>query len=97
MDKGNGGGLFINTAGTGVVERSLIIELRNVRPGDAVLTSGDLGRHGMAIMSVGEGLEFGTAIKSDSAPLANLVLKLIEAGIEIHCSRDLTRRDWPAR
>jgi hydrogenase expression/formation protein HypE len=91
VDKADGDGLFINTAGIGVVEHSLIIEPRSVRPGDAILVSGDLGRHGMAIMSVREGLEFGGTIESDSAPVAKLVLKLIEARVEVHCLRDLTR------
>ena len=87
----HGDGLFINTAGIGVVEHSQVIAPGSVRPGDAVLVSGDLGRHGMAIMSVREGLEFETAIESDSAPVSDLVLKLIAAGVEIHCLRDLTR------
>jgi hydrogenase expression/formation protein HypE len=91
VDKGDGDGLFINSAGIGVVEHSLIIEPRSVRPGDAILVSGDLGRHGMAVMSVREGLEFGGTIESDSAPVAKLVLKLIEAGVKVHCLRDLTR------
>ena len=63
----------------------------SVRAGDAVLVSGDLGRHGMAIMSVREGLEFQGKIESDSAPVADLALKLLAAGVEIHCLRDLTR------
>jgi len=83
--------LFINTAGIGVVEHSLAIEPASVRAGDAVLVSGDVGRHGMAVMSVREGLAFETAIESDSAPVADLVLKLIASGIRIHCLRDLTR------
>lgn len=91
VDKGSGDGLFINTAGIGIVEHSLAIEPRTVQAGDAVLVSGDLGRHGMAIMSVREGLEFEGTIESDSAPVANLVLKLIESGVDIHCLRDLTR------
>lgn len=91
VDKGNGDGLFINTAGIGVIEHSLHIAPGSVRPGDAALVSGDLGRHGMAIMSVREGLEFQGTIQSDSASLAGLVLNLIAAGIEIHCLRDLTR------
>jgi hydrogenase expression/formation protein HypE len=53
--------------------------------------NGDLGRHGIAIMAVREGLAFETIIESDSAPLADVVLQLLEAGIEIHCLRDLTR------
>jgi hydrogenase expression/formation protein HypE len=91
VDKGKGDGLFINTAGIGVMEHSQNITPQNVRPGDAVLVSGDLGRHGMAIMAVREGLQFESAIESDSAPVHKVVLELIKAGIEIHCLRDLTR------
>jgi hydrogenase expression/formation protein HypE len=91
VDKGKGDGIFINTAGVGVVEHGLSISPASVRPGDAVLLSGDLGRHGIAIMAEREGLAFESAIESDCAPLADLVIKLIDAGIEIHCLRDLTR------
>ena len=91
VDKGKGDGLFINTAGIGVIEHSLCIAPGRVRTGDAVLVSGDLGRHGMAIMSVREGLEFQGKIESDSAPVSDLVQKLLAAGVEIHCLRDLTR------
>jgi hydrogenase expression/formation protein HypE len=91
VDKGKGDGLFINTAGVGVLEHPLKIAPQNVQPGDAVLVSGDLGRHGMAIMAVREGLEFESAIESDSAPLAEVVLQLLDAGIQAHCLRDLTR------
>jgi hydrogenase expression/formation protein HypE len=91
VDKGRGDGLYINTAGIGVVEHSLSIAPRSARAGDAVLVSGDLGRHGMAIMSVREGLEFQGKIQSDSAPVSDLVQKLLAAGVEIHCLRDLTR------
>jgi hydrogenase expression/formation protein HypE len=91
VDKGKGDGLFINTAGIGVVEHSWKIAPQSVRPGDVILVSGDLGRHGMAIMAVREGLEFESRIESDSAPVAAPVLEIIRAGIEIHCLRDLTR------
>jgi hydrogenase expression/formation protein HypE len=91
VDKGKGDGLFINTAGLGVIEHSLDIAPQNVRPGDTVLVSGDLGRHGMAIMAVREGLQFESTIESDSASVAEPVLALVQAGIEIHCLRDLTR------
>jgi hydrogenase expression/formation protein HypE len=91
VDQGKGDKLFINTAGVGVVEHSLAIHPRSVRPGDAILLSGDLGRHGMAIMAVREGLEFESRIESDSAPLAEPVLALLRAGIEVHCLRDVTR------
>ena len=91
VDKGKGDGLFINTAGIGVIEHEQKIAPQNVRPGDVVLVSGDLGRHGMAIMAVREGLAFESQIESDSAPVADPVLELLRAGIEIHCLRDLTR------
>jgi hydrogenase expression/formation protein HypE len=91
VDKGKGDGLFINTAGIGVIEHAQNITPQSVQPGDAVLVSGDLGRHGMAIMAVREGLAFESRIESDSAPVAGLVLDLLKAGIEIHCLRDLTR------
>lgn len=91
VDKGKGDGLFINTAGVGILEHELTIAPQNVQPGDAILVNGDVGRHGMAIMAVREGLEFESVIESDSAPLAEVVLRLIRAGIDIHCLRDLTR------
>ena len=91
VDRGKGDGVFINTAGVGVVPEGIDVSPRRVAPGDAVLVSGDLGRHGMAIMSVREGLEFETALESDCASLAGLVETLLEAGGDIHCLRDLTR------
>lgn len=91
VDKGKGDSLFINTTGIGVIEHNQKILPQNVRPDDAVLVSGDLGRHGMAIMAVREGLQFESAIESDSAPVSEVVLDLVKAGIEIHCLRDLTR------
>src|SRR5664279_1287637 len=91
VDKGKGDGLFINTAGIGVLEHSLKITPLSVQPGDAILVNGDVGRHGMAIMAVREGLSFESAIESDSAPVADVVLELLRAGIGMHCLRDLTR------
>lgn len=91
VDRGKGDGMFINTAGIGVLEHDLIIAPRMVREGDAILINGDIGRHGMAIMAVREGLTFESAIESDCAPLAAPVLRLIEAGVEVHCLRDMTR------
>jgi len=90
VDKGKGDSLFINTAGVGVVEHGLRIAPQSVQPGDAILVNGDLGRHGMAVMALREGLEFESAIESDSAPLAAAVLDMLKAGLEIHCLRDLT-------
>jgi hydrogenase expression/formation protein HypE len=91
VDKGKGDGLFVNTSGIGIIGHALDITSKNVQPGDAVLVSGDLGRHGMAIMAVREGLQFESTIESDSAPVHQSVLALVEAGVEIHCLRDLTR------
>jgi hydrogenase expression/formation protein HypE len=91
VDKGKGDGIFINTAGVGVIEHKLAISPQSVRAGDVVLLNGDIGRHGIAIMAVREDLAFESTIESDCAPLADLVMKLLEAGIEIHCLRDLTR------
>ena len=91
VDKGKGDGLYINTAGIGLIEHDRVIAPQQVRPGDVVILSGDIGRHGMAIMAVREGLEFESQIESDCAPLAEPVLALLDAGIEVHCLRDLTR------
>jgi hydrogenase expression/formation protein HypE len=91
VDRGKGDGIFINTAGIGLIEHAQKIAPASVRPGDAILCSGDLGRHGIAIMAAREGLEFETTIESDCAPLSGLVLQLLDNGTEIHCLRDLTR------
>jgi hydrogenase expression/formation protein HypE len=91
VDRGKGDGMFINTAGIGMIEHELTIAPRSIQPGDAVIINGDLARHGMAIMAVREGLEFESEIQSDTAALADLVLTLLAEGIEIHCLRDLTR------
>jgi hydrogenase expression/formation protein HypE len=91
VDKGKGDGIFVNTAGIGVVEHSLTIAPSSVRVGDVILLSGDLGRHGIAIMAMREGLSFETTIESDCAPVWEPVEALLKAGIEIHCLRDLTR------
>src|SRR5271167_3595093 len=91
VDKGKGDGVFVNTAGIGVLEHGITIAPSTVRPGDVVLLSGDVGRHGIAIMAMREGLSFESTIESDCAPLWEPVSALLEAGIEIHCLRDLTR------
>ncbi len=91
VDRGKGDGLFINTSGVGVLEHHRTIAPAHLQPGDAILVNGDLGRHGMAVMAVREGLEFESRIESDSAPLAESVLELLQAGIEVHCLRDITR------
>jgi len=91
VDRGKGDGIFINTAGVGIIEHDLTIAPASVRAGDAVILSGDIGRHGIAIMAVREGLEFESKIESDCAPLNSAVQKLIAAGLDVHCLRDLTR------
>ena len=91
VDKGKGDGIFINTSGVGVIEHSLKIHPKSIQPGDVVLLSGDIGRHGIAIMAAREGLGFQDQVESDCAAVSHLVQNLINAGIEIHCMRDLTR------
>jgi len=91
VEHGKGDGIFINTTGLGVIEHSLNIQPSSLAEGDAVLLTGDLGRHGIAIMAAREGLEFETTIESDCAPLAAMVLDLLDADLELHCLRDLTR------
>ena len=91
VDRGKGDGVYINTSGIGVIEHDMPIGPKYVRPGDAIILSGDIGRHGIAIMAQREGLEFETTIESDCAPLNGAVASMIDAGIDIHCMRDLTR------
>jgi len=93
VDKGKGDGIFVNTSGIGVIESNVKMPIgpASVQPGDAVIVSGDLGRHGIAIISVREGLEFESPIQTDCANLWPSVEALLNAGIEIHCLRDLTR------
>ena len=93
VDKGKGDGIFVNTSGIGIIESTVKspISPAAVQPGDAVIVSGDLGRHGIAILSVREGLEFESPILSDCANVWPAVEALLNAGIEVHCLRDLTR------
>ena len=91
VERGKCDSIFINTSGIGIMEHSLSISPQGIRPGDAILLSGDLGRHGMAVMALREGLQFESTIESDSAPVHEPVLAMIQAGVSIHCLRDLTR------
>jgi hydrogenase expression/formation protein HypE len=91
VDRGKGDGVYVNTAGIGLIEHSGLIAPQSVRPGDVVVLSGDIGRHGMAVMAVREGLQFDTTIESDCAPLVDPVFGLLDGGIDVHCLRDLTR------
>lgn len=91
VERGKGDGLYLNTSGIGVIRLNADVHPRNVKPGDAIVLSGDLGRHGIAVMSAREGLSFETTVESDCASLWSPVHRLLDAGIEIHCLRDLTR------
>ncbi|KXK35851.1 MAG: hydrogenase expression/formation protein HypE [Candidatus Omnitrophica bacterium] len=91
VNHGKGDGLFINTAGVGVLKPGIEIGPRQIREGDAILLNGDIGSHGIAIMARREGLEFETALESDLANLSGLVQELMESHLPIHCMRDLTR------
>ena len=91
VERGKGDGLYINTAGVGRIIAPSPISPQRVQAGDVIVLSGDIGRHGMAIMAAREGLAFETEIRSDCAPLASAVRELIHAGIDLHCLRDPTR------
>jgi hydrogenase expression/formation protein HypE len=91
VERGSADGLFINTAGVGLVPDGVDISGADARPGDAVIVSGTIGDHGMAVMSRREGLTFSTALVSDCAPLNGLVAALLKASPNVHCLRDPTR------
>lgn len=92
VERGHGDGCYINTAGVGVVRAGVAVGPDRARPGDAVLVSGTIGDHGMAIMSVREGLEFESPIRSDCAALNGLIAEVLdEAGPAVHAMRDPTR------
>ncbi len=91
VNKGHGDGIYVNTTGIGLIPDGVDIAPQNARPGDAILVSGTLGDHGIAIMSVREGLQFDSAIESDTAPLNGLVDAMLTVTKEIHCLRDATR------
>jgi hydrogenase expression/formation protein HypE len=92
VDRGKGDGIYINTSGIGVIPPGVQIDPQRARPGDLVLLSGAIAVHGIAIMSVREGLAFETELASDSAPLHRLVDAILQAGGEqVHVLRDPTR------
>lgn len=91
VDRGKGDQIFITTSGIGLTPAGRCLSIHNAQPGDRILVSGTLGDHGMAIMSVREGLEFETVLQSDSAPLADLTRVMLEACPSIRCMRDPTR------
>jgi hydrogenase expression/formation protein HypE len=91
VDRGHGDGVYINTTGIGLVPPEVNIRPDRVTPGDVAIVSGTLGDHGIAVMSVREGLTFETDLLSDSAPLHTLVAALLEVTPDLHCLRDPTR------
>ena len=91
VDKGSGDGVFINTTGLGVVAEGVTLSAGGARPGDAVILSGCIGDHGIAILAEREGLEFESPVQSDSAPLHGLVAAMLETTRAIRCLRDPTR------
>jgi hydrogenase expression/formation protein HypE len=91
VNRGHGDGVYINTTGIGLIPDGVHIAASRARPGDAVLVSGTLGDHGIAILSVREGLGFEGAIHSDTAPLHGLVAALLDVTKDIHALRDATR------
>lgn len=91
VEKGNGDGVFITTTGIGIVPDGVNISGDRARPGDAILVSGTIGDHGVAIMSSRENLEFETTIESDSAALHTMIEKMVTAVPAIRCLRDPTR------
>ncbi len=91
VDRGHGDGVYINTAGIGIVPDGVDIRADRARPGDVVIVSGAIGVHGVAILSVREGLDFDANLESDSAPLHGLVADMLSVTRNIHCLRDPTR------
>ncbi len=92
VERGSGDGMFINTAGLGLIPEGVRISSTRARPGDVVLINGSIADHGIAVMSVREGLEFETALTSDSAPLVDVVFSILDqVGEQVHVLRDPTR------
>lgn len=91
VDSGHGDQVYVNTAGVGVVPSGVDIRPDRARPGDVVIVSGPIGMHGIAIMSVREGLGFGSEITSDTAALHPLVAAMLAVTLDLHTLRDPTR------
>lgn len=91
VDAGHADGMYINTAGIGIIGAGVDIRPTRATPGDQIVVSGPIGLHGIAVMSQREGLEFGTGLETDSAPLNGLVADLIAAVPDVHVLRDPTR------
>ena len=91
VEKGSGDGIFINTSGIGLVPDGIELSADRARPGDRVLLSGTIGDHGITILGQREGLEFESAVESDTAPLHTLVADMLGVTSQFRCFRDPTR------
>lgn len=91
VERGHGDGIYINTTGVGRIEHEVLVAPERIATGDAILVSGDIGRHGLAVLGEREGLAFVTSIESDCTPLWDAVHAMLSGGIDIHCMRDATR------
>jgi hydrogenase expression/formation protein HypE len=91
VERGKGDQVFITTTGVGVVPDGRSLSIAAARPGDRILVSGTIGDHGVAILSVREGLAFETELASDTAPLADLAETILSAAPDTRCMRDPTR------
>ena len=91
VPRGNADKIFINTSGIGSVPKGVNVSSHNARPGDLIIINGNIGDHGIAILTSREGLDFKTGLQSDSAPLNSLVSRILGAGPGVHVLRDPTR------
>lgn len=91
VDRGKGDGIYINTSAVGTVPEGVVVSPSRIEEGDSIILSGDIGRHGIAIMALREGIDLRSPLHSDLAPLGGIVSDLLGNGLEIHCMRDLTR------
>ncbi|MFI5778476.1 hydrogenase expression/formation protein HypE [Nocardia sp. NPDC051570] len=91
VDAGHGDGIYVNTSGIGLIGAGVDIRPQRARAGDVVIVSGEIGMHGVAVLSCRAGLEFATSVCSDTAPLHGLVAAMLATGADVHVLRDPTR------
>ncbi|WP_367325525.1 hydrogenase expression/formation protein HypE [Streptomyces sp. HUAS ZL42] len=91
VEAGHGDGVYVNTSGIGLIPSGVDIRPQRATPGDVIIVSGPIGAHGVAVLSVREGLEFGSDVLSDTAPLGGLVTAMLKVTPDIHVLRDPTR------
>jgi hydrogenase expression/formation protein HypE len=91
VDRGKGDQVFITTSGIGLVPEGVQLSITAAQVGDQVIVSGTIGDHGIAIMSVREGIEFETVLQSDTAPLHSLAQKMLKVSPGLRAMRDPTR------